>query len=236
MDPAPTDLMPPITLDHGFDVTDEQLALIKPDLEPGERLLWVAWSEPKWMSTGGWWKGMLFTMSLWLISGVTLVLAGLPDFRPVEGLCLGIGVIVLSISALVLAGTLNFAFEHWKDGRQTRGMLYALTNRRAILRIPQKNSRGLVVCSLSRNDIQGMHRIEYPDGSGDLFFQLKDSTTWIYSANLAHPSGFHGVSHVRQVESLARPVLLPPDSQGGTLSNPESQPSILGSNLREIRS
>jgi len=93
--------------------------------------------------------------------------------------------------------------------RRARNILYALTNRRALVWEPgwfgASTVRSYAAAGLGR-----MSRTERSDGSGDLVFE--EFTTVSNSGNGMHSSttrrGFLGIDNVREVEDMVRRALL----------------------------
>ncbi len=209
----PVDRNPPREALQAPAVPPELVAPFKPDLDADERLIWAGVSWPTWGQSGGWWKALLAGFAAVGVAAGTLAAFFDPRFKAIETLCGTIAVVAGSIGFLILVGGLMAAIDAWREGRATRGVLYALTDRRAILRRPVAGSRGIEVQSIPRGSVRTLHRVEYPDGSGDLVFALADATPGL-------PTVFAGIADIQRVESLARLTLLTPPSRAG---DPHSQ-------------
>jgi hypothetical protein len=83
---------------------------------------------------------------------------------------------------------------------------YALTDRRAILWIPEAFGK-VVVRSLFRKELRGLYRKELPDGSGDLILE-EVTTPNPTGMPVTSVKGFHRIERVREVEQLVRDTLL----------------------------
>ena len=96
----------------------------------------------------------------------------------------------------------NF-FTKGNERRKLAGQVYALTDRRAVIWVPAERS-AVAVHTFQRGAIDGkaLHRVQYPDGSGDVLFQGH------YYAGVA---GFLGIAEVRRVEELVRRFLVDPN-------------------------
>jgi hypothetical protein len=187
---------------------EELIPLVKPELQPGERLLWAARARLRPVSAVNFPITSLLTAvtTVGLCCSSFYAIFGPPRLRflSVEGLLIGVGIvsgIVGLISGIV-------AFDRWMSRSRPNdylGNAYALTDRRAIIWIPLKGSTAVEVHTFSRGSIKAIHRLEYPDGSGNVKFDYP------MEEFCSVPSGFEGVSQVRYVEDLTRRTLLGPD-------------------------
>lgn len=184
---------------------------IKPELSPGERLLWAAWERP----AGAGEAPPFLYGSIWALGFLVLSALGFAGlfgylgrrFAPIEVLCGTVGVLAGIIGFFIPVGMLG----SWVTERGARSALkrkyYALTDRRAILWTPRAGSSAVEVRSFPRGTIAAVHRAEYPDGSGDVLFERTPTDRYQPAV------GFEGIADVRRVEDLARRVLLAPDPQ-----------------------
>ena len=189
---------------------EELVPLVKPELQPGERLLWASRAlagSPSTiaMPTTGLWIWFLGIASVGV--GCFAVLPRSAD-RPSQSPDILIGIIgVLSVIAAILmaVGFVSNLVGQWSDRWKVAGQSYALTDRRAMIWVPQ--ARGAVsVHTFQRGTIKGqdLHRIQYPDGSGDVLFR---------SASFQTPLGFLGIAEVSRVEELVRRFLVDPNGK-----------------------
>ncbi len=186
------------------DLPEELVELVKPELEPGERLLWASRScviSPSinpWPSVTAlvWFTGFAAT-SVGCLSMVTNKNPGSDGFFGVVGLLSGVIVFFFVI------GFVSHFFSKQNERRKLAGQIYALTDRRAIIWIPTKNL-AFAVHTYQRGMIKSdlLHRIEYPDGSGDV--RLCGHPSFYHS-------GFQGIADVRRVEQLVRRFLIASD-------------------------
>lgn len=196
----------PIVLGPGVELPADLAARVKAELEPGERLLWAAKAVRPAAPKGG----SLRTATLWLM-GLCLVLAGGiattaglfgpidESLRPLVGVLsviTGIGAIPTAIGVLVAAS------NRFADRSHASGLTYALTDRRAITWKPRPGTRATEVFTRQARTIAGIHRVEFPDGTGDVVFEQEPA--W-------NEAGFLGIAEVRRVEALARTVLVDPE-------------------------
>lgn len=188
----------------GDELSEELQGLIKPELAPGERLLWAARSRARspFGDRAPLMVGCLWTAGFFLVCVVCLVpvitLTPLPQKQNLDGILGLVGVLSGAIGLFVLIGTVSVLIRKGIERQQLASRVYALTDRRAIIWCPQGGSTGVKVHTLSRGSISAsdIHRIQYPDGSGDVIVQYGD------------PTGFTGVSDVRRVEELVRRFLV----------------------------
>ena len=207
------------------DLPDDLRARIKAELDPGERLLWAAQAAPRPARAGegsGGMSGRRAAVSFGAL-GLSLFAAGAalsmrghgPQFEvshviyEAPGLLaaagLGAGGIALFLAGFVVAGR---SVQRIEEVRLARN-LYALTDRRAILWSPVQRSDALEVYSYPRDKIIGVHRVEFPDGFGDVALKLDTGRSPYFWG----PTRFHGIAGVRDVEGLVRRVYLEAPSE-----------------------
>jgi hypothetical protein len=201
-DPAPND--------RGLIEMDDQLPLeieelpeelvefVKPELHPGERLLWTEASKPR-RSTAhrptAIWALLLALGSLAISGGLFLAIFGpwRPLFVNQENILIlgGLGSALTGIIALIVAG------YGWANDQAERDavprMTYALSDRRAIIWSPIKGSAAVEIFTYSVGTLNKVHRLEYPDGSGDVYF---DELMNDEDGSLHGPYGFQGIANV----------------------------------------
>ena len=122
-----------------------------------------------------------------------------------DSLSAGWGNVVLgSVLALGLFGIRMS--RHAERSRQTR-VCYALTDRRAIIWVPEAKSDATRVYNIAPGKLAGLVRIERPDGTGDLVFSMGEQSPDFHW----YPFGFRGVAEVRRVDQIIRNHLLRDD-------------------------
>ncbi len=190
-----------------LDASDELRESIKPELEPGERLLWASKPGPRVLKKGSgnlsagvavWAVGMVILgVVCWYGSKLTS-----DRFAGLSALLLTVAVISGVISFLIVLGWLSSTFTEPSDRASLADQVYALTDQRAIFKITDPRTLSTKVQSFHRGMIKGedLHRVQYPDGSGDVVF-LK---------GYGHANGFLDVAEVRRVEGLIRRFLIAP--------------------------
>lgn len=190
-----------------LDASDELRESIKPELEPGERLLWASRPGPRALkkSQGGylgivvWAIGMLILCVICLTGG----LFGGRRFETLSGILLFFGVCCGVVSFLIVIGILSTL----ASGRPIRSSLtnqvYAISDQRVIWKTTDPKTQAVTINSFHRGTIkpEHLHRIQYPDGSGDVLFH----------ESFHQPTGFLDVADVRRVEGLIRRFLIASD-------------------------
>jgi hypothetical protein len=111
-----------------------------------------------------------------------------------------VGIIFSLVGLGVSAGTVANWYNRGKSRRRQERVWYALTDRRAIIWIPEPDSESVRIVSLPGNQIKSLERVERPDGSGSLEF------TWPRVSRVLpwKPSGFEHIAEVRRVEQIVR--------------------------------
>lgn len=193
--------------DQGWYVPDElddPFAEIKADLWPGEQLLWSERPAlPRLRRIRA--VPLLFVAVVSGLSGVALAAifgALRPGALPVEMV-----VAVIAVGPIALGGLMAaYAFQRvcgWAARRWALARtVYAITDQRAI--IGRYDSRRELRClSLIPGMIAETSRLEYPDGTGDLVFEVAVSST-------RRAVGFFGIRGVRSVDRLLHETLIDP--------------------------
>jgi hypothetical protein len=126
-------------------------------------------------------------------------------FQAIDGLLLSVGFLLPIVSIIMAACLIGAYLSGRLERRDLRRNLYALTDRRVITWTPQSGGAGVMIQSLGRGGVEKTSRIEYPDGSGDIFFEPAPA------AYVLRPS-LVGVPEARRVEELARRILIDPDA------------------------
>jgi hypothetical protein len=201
------------------DLTPEMEARIQAELGPGERVLWSGRPRPQSAGKPTPLRAasgcLLFAIACLVFAALNFGGLALFDWNPVAvgSIATAIGLMALAITASVI---------HTAGGRRKRlgQTCYALTDRRAILWAPREGTDGLEVRSFLQVDMNSIYRVEYPDGTGDLYFRsgkelvvAQPEEGEVLTAN----HGFEGIRRVRDVEVLLRRTLCPrttgPDGQ-----------------------
>jgi hypothetical protein len=189
---------------------DDVRGLVKSELEPGERLLWAGEGNPRPgrplvnhnpLVAPLWGVGMLGVGALFLAARFG-AFGRFFAFHPTDaGALLMFGLISVLIGVLVLLGVFaGWCFRRVKRNRSAKS-LYALTDRRVIIWKPREGTEAIEVHTVPRGKFSNVHRVEYPDGSGDLVFEFSQE---MYYCSYQ----FEGVAEVRRVEALVRNFLL----------------------------
>ena len=180
------------------DLPEDLIHLVKPELQPGERLLWASRAGVTSLSPAyrpSW--GALTWFFGFAAVGVGC-LAALPAAANarLEGpgaALLFIGLVSGVITYFFIVGFLGGFFSKRSERRKLEGQVYALSGRRAVIGMPAERS-AVTVHTFQRGTIKGenLHRVQYPDGSGDVLFYGR-----YYGG--ASASGFLGIAEVRRV-------------------------------------
>lgn len=179
-------------------------ASIDNELLEGEELLWSGRPDPQRRSIVSPTRvfrilGLVF-MPIGLVAviiGLALLLSSVfpPDSRAgLLGLFIPGGVFFLLGLVYLIIGLVGFF--------PTRNALYAITNRRVIILRP---GRYLNVSSYSKHAITQVHRVERPDGSGDLVFignppYYSNSGNNQSTSSTGRPGAFSAIPNVRLAE------------------------------------
>lgn len=186
------------------DLPDDLRARIKAELAPGERLLWAAKGDPtRKPGVMGPLIGGLVAAVFLTVGSVNLAAAFNILARPAgsgEGPIV-LGSVLVIIGFLCGVGTVVGWFFRRSERRQVTGNLYVLTDQRAILWKPVAGTAAVEVHTIGPGAIKKIHRLELPDGSGDVIFAADDEESWEQPSLL-------GVREVRRVEELIRRTLL----------------------------
>lgn len=190
------------------DLGDDLMAQIKPELAPGERLLWAARPLPEPPRWGGdWWSyGWLWAAGFTILGVGCFIAVVYPETHksrfeekvPAAIFAFLTGMVGLAIGCGTIAG----ARSRRNDRRRALDRVYALTDRRAILWEPVADSTATTIQVVPRGSLTsiGIRRTQFPDGSGDVTFGLDHKG----------PAGFLRVADVRRVEELVRRILVDP--------------------------
>ncbi|MFO0951326.1 MAG: hypothetical protein U0835_09280 [Isosphaeraceae bacterium] len=191
----------------GF-LADELRALLKAELVPGERLLWagqpVPWREPVGCGLVG--SGVLAGVLL-SATALCLVQVFANPFAETAGL-VTLGVITLVFGVIVAIAVASNLARRRRTRKARHRILFALTDRRAILWRPETESAGTSVISFRTGEVARVHRVEFEDGSGNVVFTPREPP---HRYEFPHLSGFERIAEVRRVEEMARRILV--DSQ-----------------------
>jgi hypothetical protein len=192
------------------DGTDADLhAILKGELEPGERLLWARRSEP---------VAEVFGLGFYLFSAVAMILlvlgvVGIGSFLDArrhrhffDESSIGVGLLFLGVACVIVIGLIAYWNGRRREFRRKANILYAVTDRRAIVWTPEPKGDAIRIKTVDRGQIQTLERVQRPNGSGDLIF-----STWKGHA-MPDPDydcgwysfGFRDIHDVRRVEQVVR--------------------------------
>lgn len=193
-------------------------ARIAAELEPGERLLWAAEAMPSPAAAilNPLKPGLIGLVSLMVSLGLFWYTLHPPrSARAVDsGNSAGLGVFLLIVSLLSFMVTLVSWSMRRNNRRSANRELYALTANRAIIWQPGKRADGVEVYTIEPSIVRSVHRLEYPDGSGEIRLGYKHAEgevgPWL-------PHRLTGIGDVRWVERETRGVLIGPGGPAPTL-------------------
>lgn len=198
---------------------DDFRGRVKSELDPGERLLWAARPAPKPSRVGcGFVVAAVIAAALFLGSGVFLN-AYFPQHAVADASLVMASVVSFAVASLILFVLVSIVTQRRGEWARRAGTLYALTDRRAIIWVPEPKQGAIKVYTLPRGSVTGIHRVQFPDGSGDVLFDVTGNQLGVYWGF----SGFQGVADVRRVEEQVRRTLVDPGAdpdRGGEGFNP----------------
>jgi hypothetical protein len=177
-------------------------ARVKAELDADERLLWLGRPTPLSAPLG---RGTATIATIdavaWII-GIACVASSVSGGWRLDN-AMAAAAPALFIGGFLSVALLLFFLCRRSERTRLRGTLYALTDRRAIIWRPSGRTGGVEVHSVARGGVKRVHRVEYPDGSGDVIFQqpTEGEVHW-------PPTGFEKVPEVVRVERLVREALL----------------------------
>ena len=187
-------------IDFSLEDSEYLQGLTKPELTPGERLVWV--SESRGGSRGPHAVAVMLIVALisFIAGLVVLGLAWLSSFDALASYGIVLILLAFFLACFAVLGRI-LRVAQWRMGpRNRRRRVYALTDRRAIIWLPLAWSKAVEIRSYPRGSIrpESIRRIQLPDGSGDFLFLPAHQ----------EPTGFRGVANVRQVDELFRRYLV----------------------------
>ncbi|MFI5460066.1 MAG: hypothetical protein ACHRXM_32000 [Isosphaerales bacterium] len=197
-------------------LTDDLRARVKSELEPGERLLWAARSDPPIQPVGA---------GFYACSAITLLLIGVALGFSVLGYtdaqghdhvgdqsAISVGLTFLGWSCVFVIGLVLVWRSRVREHRRKANVCYAITDRRAIIWAPEPKGDAIRVQAVARGQVKNVVRLERPDGSGSLEFS-GDRGDFAFAWP---PFGFKHIPEVRRVEQIIRNNLI--KSEQGPLS------------------
>lgn len=177
---------------------------VKSELSPGERLIWTGrrlCTPVRWGAST--WFGLATVSFLFPLALVSFIQAA-RGFGDPSGLVLS-GVLLSVVVFFVVLALIAGIQRRWGERSQQEGTLYALTDRRAIIWQPQGTTGAVNVYTVTKGSVDGVHRLEFPDGTGDVLFKVPGLQ---FGDEYWGPTGFARVTNVRLVEELVRRTLV----------------------------
>jgi hypothetical protein len=163
------------------------------ELSPDEKLVWVG--QPRLD---------LAVRPAYLLVPCGIVFTGMALVWVVVAFLITFGLLAPCALPFVAVGVVFIASPVWLRGL-ARKTVYALTSRRAIIWQPSWFGR-VTVQSFTALGLGQMSRMERPDGSGDLVFQVY--VTGFGENAHTERRGFMAIDNVKDVEELVRKTLL----------------------------
>jgi hypothetical protein len=186
-------------LDYGLSVLAR--ALLKRELGPGERLLWAAESTmPPFPLGAGYLVGASIAIAPSAM-GINLLYAYWQPLGKIEHLTGSM--CWLAFGAILTACLVANARGRLKERRRKGEALSAITDRRAIVWLPEPTGDAIRIQTLARGHVGNLTRIERMDGSGTLEFS-KTPNDFEYYNRFA----FENVPDVRRAEQIVRNNLM----------------------------
>jgi len=187
----------------GEGLADELRFRFKGELEPGERLLWAARSDPPFEPvTAGYYVCAAISLVCLAVGVAIAVPRGNRHFN--DGSEVTGALVFLGIGCLFLIGLIAAWNSRRTERRRYRDTCYAITDRRAIVWSPEPKGAAIRVQTISRGQVRNLVRIERPDGSGSLeLYAERDNVDFEW-----HPFGFKHIPEVRRVEQIIRNNLI----------------------------
>jgi hypothetical protein len=189
-------------------IDDDLRARVKAELEPGERPLWASMAYPQVAPLGAKFFLGALAAPLLVVLALCAFANGLGHLGPLpranDAAPIVLGIVAFTFALMLTVGLCIHATNRWAETRRMSKTCYAVTDRRAILWVPDPKSGAVRVISVLRGQIDGVVRAELPDGSGDLEMtcdQYLGHCSW-------YPFGFRHVPNVRRVEQIVRSNLM----------------------------
>jgi hypothetical protein len=194
-----------------LDLPDDLLARVKPELRPGERLVWAGRPirrPPISAASLGWAGGCLGL--LYALAGLFLSIYFEVFFKvrtPIDSYVI-FGTLFAIAAGLATLGWIVGGINSLLERQRVTREAYALTDQRALIWTPGETRDAVQFFSHDRGHFDRVHRVERPDGSGDLTFS---NSLGRFNPG---PLQFREVADVKRVESLARQFVIvePPET------------------------
>ncbi|CAN5869946.1 hypothetical protein BH23PLA1_BH23PLA1_02110 [soil metagenome] len=206
---------PSLAFDEFGDLSDDHRGRIKSELVPGERLLWAARSRPRPFRFGGHrtWSavaaGIIGLGVFFLSIGFQFLDGPFPDSDELVGLGIFLVFIGALVALVVIASLVSTRAARCRDANT----FYAVTDRRAIIWRPLPKAHALEIHTIERGRVEKIHRVEYPDGSGDVIFTCPGDAQHLYNPEFTGKQlSFKDIPEVRRAEDLLRRTLFRDDA------------------------
>jgi hypothetical protein len=191
------------------------------ELSGGERLVWLGQPRPDlyrgqtiFLSIFGAFFGGIALVMFLVGVGMAVAFAGFGGAAAGNAAgtfagCFPLFFCLFTIPFMLIGGYLLFA--PWWMPKRIRRILYALTDRRAVVFEPNWFGGGYTVRSYTREGLGRMYRVDRAGDAGDLVFEEYYTTSTNsegYASSSRTQRGFMGIDRVREVEELVRLTLM----------------------------
>jgi hypothetical protein len=192
--------------EFNHDMDTDLRAILKGELEPGERLLWAGRSDP---------VADRFGLGFYFFSAIAMVLLvlGVVGIAPLltaqrhhrfDEPPIGWGLIFVGFACAIVIGLIANWNSRRSEFRRKSNILYAVTDRRAIIWIPERKGHAIRIKAVQRGQVMTVERVQRPDGSGNLFLSTgRGHLSPEYEFDW-HDFGFKDIHDVRRVEQIVR--------------------------------
>ena len=185
------------------ELNGEQLAALKAEFEPGERVLWAERAGAPPSPAIGVFPAFFAAVICGASGFALMVLFGIHGMRPMSAaelaffLCMPPAVLGLVAGIGLIGKWAHHLRTRWNQAHT----FYALTDRRAIVGSDARVPGEIAIGYFTSDMFDATLCVEYRDGSGDVFF--------VQDGHVAWPEwGFRGISGAKYVDGLVRRVLL----------------------------
>jgi hypothetical protein len=192
--------------EFNHDMDTDLRAILKGELEPGERLLWAGRSDP---------VAERFGLGFYLFSAIAMILlvlgvVGIASFsiarrhHHFDDGSIGVGLLFVGVACVIVFGLIANGIHRRREFRRKSNILYAVTDQRAIVWTPEQKGDAIRIKTVQRGQIMTVERVQRPDGSGNLFFSTgRGHVSPEYDFDW-HDFGFKDIHEVRRVEQIVR--------------------------------
>jgi hypothetical protein len=188
------------------DIDIDLQGIVKGELEPGERLLWAGRSEPIAERIGvGFLLFSIVAMIFMALGAVGIVLYLIARRRHhFDESSMGAGLLFVGVATVIVIALIANWLSRRNEFRRKSNIVYAVTDRRAIIWKPELHGDAVRIKTIERGEIKSVERVQRPDGSGNLYLKTETAqvlTDYDFDWNSL---GFRDIHDVRRVEQVVR--------------------------------